>query len=156
MEKVFMLILVCTLLLAVVYAPSTGTAAQEMGERSTALLVEKAVAFLKANGKDASFAEFNKSNGKFSDGSRYVYVVDSKGNTLAHGGNSGMIGKNLYELKDSDMKPFMKEIINNAMSEGFGWVDYKWPNLPISNKAVLRSAYFKKVNDVIIISSTLK
>ena len=148
MKRIFILSLVCLLLTVVVHAAGAGTGAQEM--------VEKAATFLKANGKGAAFVEFNKKNGKFAEGIMYIYVVDFKGNVLAHGGNNSMVGKNMYELKDSDRKPFMKEIIDRGVSEGSGWVDYRWPNLPMTNKALLRSAYFKKVKDVIIICSVLK
>jgi hypothetical protein len=65
-------------------------------------MVKKAKAFIKANGQEKAFAEFSNPKGQFVDRDIYIFVFDKKGNTLAHGGNSKLIGKNLYDLKDVD------------------------------------------------------
>jgi len=102
-------------------------------------LVKDAVALVKAEGKDKAFAAFNDPAGKFVKGDLYIFVVDNDGNTLAHGGNAKLIGKNMKELKDADGKLFIQAMIDKAKSGG-GWVDYKWTN-PTTKKLQDKSTY---------------
>lgn len=105
-------------------------------------MAEKAVAFYEANGQEKAFAEFNDTKGKFVKGDLYVAVADFKGITLAHGGNSKLIGKSMLEVKDASPagKFFMVEMIEVAKTKGSGWVDYMWTN-PESKKIEPKSAY---------------
>ncbi len=127
-------------LLWVTFAFAGGTA----DEAKT--LVGKGVAFIKANGKDKAFAEFTNSKGKFIDRDLYIFVVDLKGITLAHGGNEKLVGKELSGLKDADGRFFIKEFIEVAKTKGSGWVDYKWVN-PVTKKIEGKSTYIQKVDD---------
>jgi len=111
-------------------------------------LVDSAIAFYKANGKDKAFAEINNKQGQFVKGSLYVFIWSPKGVILAHGANEKLIGKDMYPLKDSDGKPFVKEAVEIGNAKGSGWVDYKWPN-PVSKKVEAKSTYVKKVDDLI-------
>lgn len=115
-------------------------------EAEAKALVEKAAVFYKEKGKDKAFAEFSNPKGQFSKGDLYIFVVDMKGMTLAHGGNPKLVGKDMSELKDADGKFFMKEIIKTAKEKGSGWVDYKWAN-PTTKKVDPKTTYVKKVDD---------
>jgi len=115
-------------------------------ESDAKALVEKAAAFYKANGKDKAFAEFSNKGGQFIKGDLYIFVVDMKGLTLAHGGNPKLVGKDMSELKDADGKYFMKDIIKTAKEKGNGWVDYKWAN-PSTKKVDNKSTYVQKVDN---------
>lgn len=113
-------------------------------------LVKKAAAYLSANGKEKSFAEFSNSTGQFVSKDLYVFVYNNEGLNLAHGANAKMIGKNLMELKDNEGVFIVKEFIKTANGKtGKGWVDYKWPN-PVSKALEAKSSYVEKAGDVII------
>jgi len=100
-----------TFLVASLLAVAASSFAAERGTADEAVaMTKKAVAYLKANGKEKSLAEFNKQEpGPFKDRDLYVMVVDKTGTALAHGGNAKIAGKNLIELKDSDGKLIVKE-----------------------------------------------
>jgi cytochrome c len=129
--------LIAGLLAAPVYA--AGTAADAKA------LVEKAVAFYKANGKDKAVAAFNDPKGEFVKGDLYIFMMDGNCNTLAHGANAKLVGKNVAELKDADGKLFMKEMAAMA-KKGGGWVDYKWSN-PQTKKIQAKSSYVMPLGD---------
>jgi len=112
-------------------------------------MVKKAVAFLKANGKDKAFAEFNNPKGQFTDRDLYIFVYDLSGKCVAHGFNQKMIGKDLVEMKDPDGKFFVKERIEIAKSKGSGWQDYKFTN-PVTKKLELKTAFVEKYEDLIV------
>lgn len=109
-------------------------------------MVEKAVVYVKANGNDKAFAEFTNRQGSFIDRDLYIFVVDFKGVTLAHGGNEKLVGKDMLELKDADGKFFIKAFIEVAQSKGSGWVEYKWVN-PQTKKIENKATYVQKVDD---------
>lgn len=124
-------------------------------ERGTAdeanALVKKAVAHLKANGKEKAFAAFNDPKGQFVDRDLYIFVYDMQGTNLSIGnGNAGkMVGKNLIDMRDTDGKYIIKSFIETANSKGKGWIDYKWPN-PVTKAVESKSSYIEKVDDVIV------
>jgi len=99
-----------------------GTAAQAK------LMVEKAVEYVQANGKDKAVAEFNNPQGRFVKGDLYIYAWDLKGIVLAHPTNPRTVGKNNMNVPDEDGKFFRKEAIEMAKTKGAGWVDYKYMN----------------------------
>ncbi|MBC7378039.1 MAG: cache domain-containing protein [Burkholderiaceae bacterium] len=135
----------------VILAAAGFTSAGERGtaDEATALL-KKATAYLKANGRDKAFAEFNNPTGAFKDRDLYVMVYDKTGTNLAHGANAKLIGKNLVELKDADGKLIVKSFVDVAFSgAGKGWVDYKWPN-PVSKAVEQKSTYIERYEDVMV------
>lgn len=129
------------------------------GERGTAddakALVKKGVGYLQKNGKDKLIQDVNGKNPQVLDRDLYLSVWDLKANVLAHGANARLVGKDIIDLKDADGKPFMQEIVKKAETAGSGWVDYKWTD-PITKEIQPKSAYFEKVNDVIVSSGYYK
>lgn len=122
-----------------------GTAAE-----ATAM-VEKAIAFIKKNGREKAFAEFNNKGGQFTDRDLYVFVYDMKGKVLSHGSNTKLIGKDLAEIRDADGKYYVKERIE-MLSKGpdaKGWQDYKYMN-PVSRQIEPKTAYVHRHEDMII------
>jgi cytochrome c len=99
-------------------APHTKADAQAM--------VQKASAFIKANGREKALAEFNNPQGGFVKGDLYLFATDFNGVILAHA-NPKMVGKNLIDLRDSDGKLFVRGLIETAVKGG-GWYGYKWVN----------------------------
>jgi signal transduction histidine kinase len=113
--------------------------------------VEKAVAFYKASGKRIALAEFTNPKGAFVQDELYIYVLNLKGTMLAHGVNGKFVGQDFIDLKDSDDKLFIKEIVDTANAKGSGWVDYKWYQ-PVAKQWLPKIGYFEKVDDLIICS----
>ena len=66
-------------------------------------MVDKAIAFIKKNGREKAFAEINNPKGQFTDRDLYVVVYDINGKVLAHGANAKMIGRDLLDNKDVDV-----------------------------------------------------
>ncbi|RZI44625.1 histidine kinase [Herbaspirillum sp. HC18] len=130
------------------FIPASFAADKGTADEATAL-AKKAIAFIKANGKEKAYAEFTNPNGQFKDRDLYIFVVDFNGKTLAHGANPKLVDKNMIELKDADGKLFVKEFIDVAKAKGKGWVDYKWPN-PVTKAIEAKSSYVEKVDDVLI------
>ena len=124
--------------------------AAEKGTADEAVaLVKKATAYIKANGADKAFAEFNNPKGQFVDRDLYIAVFDMKGVNVAHGTNPKLVGKNLLDLKDVDGKYFIKDWYDVAAKSGSGWVDYKWTNP--TNKAIeQKSTYIEKAGDYLV------
>ena len=139
MKKIFAAILVNLLLVSFSFAAG-GTA----NEAKT--MVDKAAAFVKAEGKEKAFAEFTDPKGKFVDRDLYIFAVDFEGITLAHGGNAKLVGKDMSGLKDADGMYFIKEFIGLAKAKGSGWVDYKWVN-PVTKKIEPKSTYIQKMDN---------
>jgi cytochrome c len=126
---------------------ANATASAEDAGRAQALL-QRAVALYKEI-KDLALAHFSP-QGEFVNDELYVYVVSTKGVLLASGGlSSSWIGKNVVDQQDAVGKPFIREILDKAWTNGSGTVEYHWLN-PINNKTDRKVAYFQKVGDRII------
>jgi len=110
--------------------------------------VQKAVEYIKANGKEKAYQEFTNGT-QFKKGELYIFVLDSKYNMLAHGGNAKMVGKNFKELKDANGKAFLKEMVDKGINQGSGWTDYVWTN-PVTKKIERKSSYVVKVDDTVV------
>lgn len=57
----------------------------------------------------------------------YLFVYDKKGNSVAHGVNQSLEGKNLYNFKDPNGVFLIRELIN-AAERGGDFVEYDWEN----------------------------
>jgi (2Fe-2S) ferredoxin len=113
--------------------------------------VEKAKSFYNNSGKRIALAEFTNPQGLFVEDELYIFVLNNKGTMLAHGINEKYVGEDWIDLKDDDGKFFIKEIVDKANAKGSGWVSYKWHH-PITRKVLPKTAYFEKVDDLIICS----
>jgi cytochrome c len=145
MKKAFFIVI------AVALTFMLGIAANAFGAGSpdeAKTTIDKAVAFMKANGKEKAFAEFNNKKGQFTKGDLYVFVIDVNGMCLAHGGNDKLVGKDVIGLKDADGKFFIKDVIEGGKTKGSGWSDYRWAN-PVTKTVEKKSTYFKKEGDLV-------
>jgi signal transduction histidine kinase len=113
--------------------------------------VAKAIEFYKASGKEIALAEFTNTHGPFVQEEMYIFVLDSRGNMVAHGVNEKYADKSFMDLKDSTGKNFIREIVETANAKGSGWVEYQWYN-PTTKKTKPKSLYFEKIDDLIICS----
>jgi hypothetical protein len=107
----------------------------------------RAADFLRQKGPDTAFPAFNaKDNPQFHDRDLYVMVYDDTGKNVSHGANQALIGKNLLDLKDTDGKPLIREIV--AVPDQ-GWVDYKWPD-PVTKKIGQKTTYVVRVDHFLV------
>ncbi|MEN6320995.1 MAG: cache domain-containing protein [Syntrophaceae bacterium] len=117
--------------------------------------VKKAIGFYKKAGKAIALAEYTNPKGPFIEADLYVFVLNLKGTMLAHGVNEKYIGHDFIDVKDSDGRSFIREIVEVANTKGQGFVDYKWYN-PVTKEDLQKHVYFEKVDDVIICSGVYK
>lgn len=106
--------------------------------------VGKALAYVKANGAEKAYKEFNTPGSQFFEGELYIFAYDSKGNNLALGGNPKMVGKNLMDMKTADGKMLIHDFLEIVNTKGEGWYDYKWMN-PETKKIQDKTSYIKKI-----------
>ena len=114
--------------------------------------VEKAVTFLKSEGKDKALVAFSDPKGQWVNGDLYLVVLDGKDGKLtmlAHGVNKGLIGKAQIDMKDADGRAFNQETAAALSKADNVWISYKWPN-PATKKIAAKKAYFVKAGDVIV------
>jgi signal transduction histidine kinase len=149
MKKVLMAIFIGFLCVSFTYAEEKGKANEAKA------LLDRAVAYYTANGKDKAFAAFNNTKGKFVHSDLYIYVIDINGDILAHGGDAKLIGQHMINLKDADGKEFIKAIIDDTKLKNRESRDYKWTN-PLTKKVEKKSTFFERVGDVIIICGYYK
>ena len=128
------------LVLTVFFVPVLAVAATP--EEAEALLNE-AVAFYEANGKDATFEEINNPDGKFRRGELYIFVYDSDAVVVAHGADRGRVGIDRTNQQDENGKFFAREIMQ--VGESGGSVDYVWHN-PVTGTIQPKTSYIKLVD----------
>ena len=138
-----------SVLAALACAASIATAAEVVTKPEAEAMVKKAVAFLKSNGREKTFAEIDRKDGQFVDRDLYLVVYGTDGVVRAHGANAKMIGKNLMELKDVDGKPFVKERVDMAKKKVPFWQDYKFNN-PVTGKIEPKAMYCIPEEDIIL------
>jgi signal transduction histidine kinase len=114
--------------------------------------VEQAISFYKTVGRDVAMAEFSNSNGMFVQDERYIFVLSLTGTMLAHGVNDKFVGLDFSDVKDSEGKPFNKEILETARTKGSGWVTYRWYH-PRRKRLLPKTAYFQREDDLIFCSA---
>jgi len=129
------------------------------GERATKeqaqAMVKKAVAFIKANGADKAYTEFDKRDGQFVDRDLYVVTYDLTGKCLAHGGNIKFVGKDLIDTEDADGKAFVKERVELAKTKESFWQDYKFAD-PTTKKIEPKETYCERLNDTVVCAGVYK
>ena len=109
-------------------------------------MVEKAYAYIKTNGKAKAFAAFHNPKGEFIKGELFIFAQDFHGVILAYGGNTAMVGQNLYESKDVNGKYLGKGMIDIAKTQGNGWYEYHFLN-PHTNTVQPKITYIQRVDD---------
>lgn len=98
---------------------------------------------------DTSIKEIEKNtldiiNNSAVGASEYFFVIDHEGNFVLAGKNRDLIGKNVLQLRDSDGKYLIKEIIKSSGLKDAAWVSYKWKN-PENGRIEQKHTYAKRV-----------
>lgn len=115
-------------------------------------LINQGTKLCEEKGIDSCLSAFNDNNGDFVKGSLYIFAINYDGETLAHGGNPKIVGKNLYKMKAPDGTMIFQEFINISKTKGEGWIDYMWSN-PETKKNSYKRSFIKKIGDDILIGS---
>lgn len=76
--------------------------------------------------------------------SKYVFILDTSLNVVAHPIKPHAVGKNLKGKPDSKGKMFRDEILAKALRSGSGWVDYHFLN-PKTKQESHKKSYFELV-----------
>ena len=139
------LLTLLTLGAVLLFAPAVLAAGQATPDDAKAMAI-KAAEYLAANGPAKALPEFSAKDGPWHDRDLYVTVQDSKGVMVAHGTNSGLIGRSVLELKDVDGKPFNHEI--QAVKDD-AWISFKWQN-PVTKAVEAKTMYCIRTGDYVI------
>jgi cytochrome c len=114
-------------------------------EKEAQAMLDRGIAYIKAHGSEEAFKAFSDLNNKdFHDRDLYLYAYDFKGVNIAHGINNKMIGKNFFELKDTNGKPLIKEMIDIGKAKGSGAIEYMWTN-PETKKLQVKLGFVAKI-----------
>jgi len=113
-------------------------------------MVKRAVDYLRRHGAERALADFSDPGGAFVEGDYYIVVLDTTGTVRANGGNRAVIGKNDWEITDTEGKKHTQELIHTARERGMGWVDYRWPNPKKGGKVELKSTYCELEGDLVV------
>jgi signal transduction histidine kinase len=105
-------------------------------------LVTNAVAEIEMRG-EAAFRLFHDPTGPYLAKDAYIFVVDMDGIELANPAFPSLRGRNLLDLKDTQGKPVVREMLELVNTRGFGWVDYMWPK-PGESVSTRKSAYVSR------------
>jgi cytochrome c len=126
---------------------STSVWAQDRANKDEAkAMAEQAAAYVAKVGPEQAFKEFSdKSNAKWKNKDLYVFAYNMKGDCVAHGANESLIGKNLIDLKDTNGKPIIQEMMT-AVKPGSGTVDYAWAHPQTKNVEAKTSFVVKTAN----------
>ncbi len=151
-RRSLLVFLIALLACPIIAIPESALAETVLGTPDEAkALVEEAAAYYKKVGREKALADFNDKQGKFVKKDLYIFAIDMDGNTLAHGDNQKLIGKNLLDVKDLNGVYFFKEFIKTAKAgDGKGWVNYQWPH-PDTKKPRDKGSYVIRVEDKVLI-----
>lgn len=123
-------------------------------EEARAMLA-KAIAHLKAVGKDKALADFMQKPGPWVDRDLYITVFDMTGKTLAHGANARLVGKDNINMQDANGKYHVKERLEIAKAKGKGQQEFAFLN-PMTKQIEPKVMYFEKVDDIVLACGSYK
>ncbi len=106
-------------------------------------VVDEAAALIKKDGRKA-FPQLQDPLGDFNYLSTYVFVLDAKGKDLINPAFPGYEGQNVLDLKDTQGKYFIRDIMKALEQSDSVWIDYMWPK-PRQAAHSKKSTYVRKV-----------
>lgn len=121
------------------YVVGTGVYNDRMERAFVLNAVQSAVASLDARGP-AAFAEFRDPIGPFRDKDAYIFVIDPSGRELVNPAFPNLEGRNWLDLRDTQGKPFVREMLETVRKSDSGWIDYMWPK-PGESVSTKKSTY---------------
>jgi hypothetical protein len=147
-------LLALPLLAATAALPALGADERAKPEEAKAMLA-KAIAHVKAVGKDKAFADFMTKPGPWVDRDLYITVFDLSGKTLAHGANARLVGKDNINMQDANGKFHVKERLEIARAKGKGQQEFAFLN-PMTKQIEPKVMFFEKVDDIVVACGSYK
>ena len=89
------------------------------------LLVKSAISYLETHEADEAFSQFVVRESEFIRGDLSIFAIDTDGYCYAWSDEKGLIWKNVMKWQDDDGKPFIKQMLDQAM-HGAGYFVYKF------------------------------
>jgi|SRR5579871_1096821 len=117
--------------------------------------VDRAVALLQAEGKEAAFKAFQDPASPFVFLGTYIFVLDSDGHTLVDPAYPTMAGRDMAQFRDMVGAYPMREVLDKLSRGDAAWVQYLWPR-PGSATPSRKSIYARKIrvgNETLIVGS---
>jgi signal transduction histidine kinase len=102
-------------------------------------MVEAAVAQIQTRG-EAAFPLLRDRSGPFMAKDAYVFVIDPRGVDLVNPAFPNLEGRSLLDVRDTQGRPLIREMLDVARTRGAGWVDYMWPR-PGESLSTRKSTY---------------
>ena len=108
------------------YVVASGTYNDRMEKPFVVDMVKNAVDAIEKRG-EAAFQSLRDPTGPFLAKDAYIFVIKMDGTMLVTPAFPNLEGKNLLDVKDTQGKPLISDMIKVADTSGSGWVDYLWP-----------------------------
>ena len=105
--------------------------------------VNAAIGQIEKNG-EAAFSLFRNSAGPFIAKDAYIFVIDPSGVDLVNPAFPNLEGRNILDVKDTQGKQLIREMLKVAQTSGSGWINYMWPK-PGESVSTQKSAFVSKV-----------
>lgn len=134
--------------------PALGSEERAKPDEAKAMLA-KALAHIKAVGKDKAFADFMQKPGPWVDRDLYITVFDLSGKTLAHGANARLVGKDNINMQDANGKYHVKERLEIAKAKGKGQQEFAFLN-PMTKQIEPKLMFFEKFDDIVVACGSYK
>ena len=125
------------------YLVSSGVYNDRMERAFVVDMVENAVEQIERRG-EAAFPLFHDRTGSFIAKDAYIFVIDPRsGAELVNPAHPNLEGRNVLDVKDTQGKPFVREMLELARASGTGWVRYMWPR-PGESISTEKSTYVSR------------
>jgi signal transduction histidine kinase len=121
------------------YVVASGVYNDRMEKPFVVDMVKNAVHEIEKNG-EAAFQVFHDPTSPFLAKDAYIFVMRMDGIMLVNPAFPNLEGKNLLDVKDTQGKPLIRDMIKVAQTSGSGWVDYMWPK-PGESASTQKSTY---------------
>ncbi len=109
-------------------------------------MLDRAVAYTRANGRSEAAKIFNEGKEGFKDRDLYVVMIQDSGVFEAHGDIKAMVGRNMIDLRDPDGTYIVRAILGVKDS---GMVEFKWKN-PLTNAVEPKQMFCSRMGDVVL------
>lgn len=106
-------------------------------------LSNAAVEHIKKGGEAKAYADFTSDKAKWTNKDLYVFVFDNKGTFIAHGASDKLVGRDMSNMKDANVKGIYPAMMETVKAENIGWVAYEWAH-PQTKRVEGKSAYVRK------------
>jgi signal transduction histidine kinase len=144
-----------TAALATMVAAGTAHADDRATPAQAEAMVKKAVAYIKASGKEKAYAAFTAKDPGFIDRDLYVVVYGLDGMVRAHGQNQKLVGQDLSDAQDVDGKYYVKERVDLAKAQPSFWQEYKFTD-PLTKKVAPKRMYCERLEDSAVCGGVYK